>query len=120
MLIGQSFDFARFEEMQQLLFNAVTRLYFTFPEFQYSPSPLEEQGFIPPVPFHVAIQLPFPKGPICLWPRRSWTPRMLMPEAAVYEYHRLPLGQDDVRFARKVGPMQSKPKSVTMQHSAHG
>jgi hypothetical protein len=63
------------------------------------------------IPVNIPLQLVAPKLSIRCWLSGPPTPRVLVPEATMYEDHLSPSSKDQIRFAGKVGEVQAIPVS---------
>jgi hypothetical protein len=78
------------------------------------------QGFgLLRVPSNIPQELPPPKDFPGFWSVRVRATLVPVPEASINKHNRFPLGENNIRMARKVSGMQSKTIPFAMQERAH-
>lgn len=89
----------------------------TLPEREHAPPAFLKRGDVSPVPLYVAIQLLCPVSIIRGWPCGVRAARMLMPEASMHEDCGASAGENYVRIAGQVFPVQPVTIARLMQES---
>jgi hypothetical protein len=87
----------------------------TFPDFKHTPAHLSEGGYIPLITVFICGYLVFPELPAGSWQAKHQTPCMTVPETPLNKYGGTILGEDDIRFARKVFAVDTKPEASAEQ-----
>lgn len=84
---------------------------FAFPDNENVPAQRLQTGLVVGVPGGIAGQLRVPVAGVRFWPAAvsAALERMLVPEAAMHEDHLSASGKDEIRFSRKILPVEPEP-----------
>ena len=92
---------------------------FAFPDYNHPPSRFFQFSMLLPVTRHIPLELRRPELHVGLRHCGYFATLVTMPEAAVNEDDRVPLGQHDVWMSGQFGGMEAVAESQGMQMAAH-